>query len=138
MAKKKLTEEQEVELKMLASNKEMLEKSIQDAEKAGKTSAAKQIKRALDEVVEHIKDIDPTALDKKVQKKKPVNNSTALFNGTDLSVLDFLKDDTESSAPAIPDEPLPEEVSEPGFDIVPDNTVDAAPTTFNVGLMLIG
>ena len=131
MAKKKLTEEQEVELKMLASNKEMLEKSIQEAEKAGKTSAAKQIKRALDEVVEHIKDIDPTALEKKVQKKKPVNNATTLFNGTDLSVLDFLKDDTEPSAPAIPNEPLPEEVSEPDFNVVPDNTVDAAPTTFN-------
>ena len=80
---KKLTEEQEVELKMLLSNKEMLERSISEAEKAGKTSAAKQIRRALDEVVEHINTIDSSALEKKVEDKKIVDNTASLFQGTD-------------------------------------------------------
>ena len=130
---KKLTEEQEVELKMLLSNKEMLERSISEAEKAGKTSAAKQIRRALDEVVEHINTIDSSALEKKVEKKKKVDNTASLFQGTDLSVLDFLKDDeqttevvTTSSEPA-----QMEEVHESFGNLVQDETVQAAATTFN-------
>ena len=133
MAKKKLTEEQEVELKMLLSNKEMLEKSISEAERAGKASAAKQINRALDEVVEHIKALDPTALEKKVQKKKKVDNTDSLFHGTDLSVLDFLKDDepVKESAPAVNEETSVSSVDEDFNRLVQDNTVQATPTTFN-------
>lgn len=132
MAKKKLTEEQDIELKMLLSNKEMLERSINEAKSNGKNGAVKQIERAMDEVVEHIKTIDPSALENKVQKKKPVNNSSLIFNGTDLSVLDFLKDDEEKKdTPVVAEELYPEKVEEPELDIVPDNTVSAAPTTFN-------
>ena len=134
MAKKKLTEEQEIELKMLLSNKEMLEKSVSDAEKAGKTAAVKQIKRALNEVLDHINSIDPTALEKKaVTKKKAVDNSTALFQGTDLSVLDFLKeeDKKEAPAPTIKEETVPEVEEDQIMGIIQDNTVQAAPTTFN-------
>lgn len=132
MAKKKLTEEQDIELKMLLSNKEMLENSINEAKSNGKTGAVKQIERAMDEVVEHIKAIDPSALENKVRKKKPVNNSSLVFNGTDLSVLDFLKDDEEKKdTPVVAEELYPEKVEEPELDIIPDNTVNAAPTTFN-------
>ena len=133
MAKKKLTEEQEIELKMLLSNKEMLEKSISEAEKAGKASAAKQITRALDEVIEHIKALDPTALEKKVQKKKKVDNTDSLFHGTDLSVLDFLKDEepAKESAPAVNEETSVSSVDEDFNRLVQDNTVQATPTTFN-------
>lgn len=130
---KKLTEEQEVELKMLLSNKEMLERSISEAEKAGKTSAAKQIKRALDEVVEHINTIDSSALEKKVEKKKKVDNTASLFQGTDLSVLDFLKDDEQTTEVATTSsEPAQmEEVHESFGNLVQDETVQAAATTFN-------
>lgn len=133
MAKKKLTEEQEVELKMLLSNKEMLEKSISEAERAGKASAAKQISRALDEVVEHIKSIDPTALEKKVQKKKKVDNTDSLFHGTDLSVLDFLKDDepAKENVPAQNEETQVSNINEEFNDLVQSNTVQATTTTFN-------
>ena len=133
MAKKKLTEEQEVELKMLLSNKEMLEKSISEAERAGKASAAKQIGRALDEVVEHIKSIDPTALEKKVQKKKKVDNTDSLFHGTDLSVLDFLKDDepAKENVPAQNEETQVSNINEEFNDLVQSNTVQATTTTFN-------
>ena len=133
MAKKKLTEEQEVELKMLLSNKEMLEKSISEAERAGKASAAKQINRALDEVVEHIKSIDPTALEKKVQKKKKVDNTDSLFHGTDLSVLDFLKDDepAKENVPAQNEETQVSNINEEFNDLVQSNTVQATTTTFN-------
>ena len=133
MAKKKITEEQKVELKMLLSNKEMLEKSISDAEKAGKTGAVKQIKRALDEVIEHINSIDPSALEKKVEKRKPVDNSATLFQNTDLSVLDFLKDN-EAENPPQPVEEESDDVAEqedPVMGIVQDNTVQSTPTTFN-------
>ena len=130
---KKLTEEQEVELKMLLSNKEMLERSISEAEKAGKTSAAKQIRRALDEVVEHINTIDSSALEKKVEKKKKVDNTASLFQGTDLSVLDFLKDDEQTTEVATTSsEPAQmEEVHESFGNLVQDETVQAAATTFN-------
>ena len=133
MAKKKLTEEQEVELKMLLSNKEMLEKSISEAERAGKTSAAKQIGRALDEVIEHIKSIDPTALEKKVQKKKRVDNTDSLFHGTDLSVLDFLKDDepAKENVPAQNEETQVSNINEEFNNLVQSNTVQATTTTFN-------
>lgn len=130
---KKLTEEQEVELKMLLSNKEMLERSISEAEKAGKTSAAKQIKRALDEVVEHINTIDSSALEKKVEKKKKVDNTASLFQGTDLSVLDFLKDDEQTTevATTSSESARMEEVHESFGNLVQDETVQAAATTFN-------
>ena len=133
MAKKKLTEEQEVELKMLLSNKEMLEKSISEAERAGKASAAKQINRALDEVVEHIKSIDPTALEKKVQKKKKVDNTDSLFHGTDLSVLDFLKDDepAKENVPVQSEETQVSDTNDEFNNLVQSNTVQATTTTFN-------
>ena len=135
MAKKKLTEEKEVELKMLLSNKEMLENSISEAKRAGKDSAAKQIERALDEVLAHIKEIDPSALSEKQQKKKKVDNSSMLFGGTDLSVLYFLKqeDEEKKEEPVrlVKEEEAPKVVDDQLGQLVPDKTVASAPTTFN-------
>ena len=58
MAKKKLTKEQESEIKMLLANNEMLEKSKKEAEERGNKASVEQIKRAQKEVIDHINMID--------------------------------------------------------------------------------
>ena len=60
MAKKKLTEEQENEIKTLLANNEMLEKSKKEAEQRGNKVSVEQIKRAQQEVIDHINMIDPS------------------------------------------------------------------------------
>ena len=62
MAKKKLTEEQENEIKTLLENNKMLEKTKKEAESRGKTQSVKQIERAQQEVIDHINSIDPSVL----------------------------------------------------------------------------
>lgn len=96
MAKKKLTEEQENEIKTLLANNEMLEKSRKEAEERGQKTSVKQIERAQQEVIEHINSIDPTALEGNVNgtslsSKKKVNQ-VSLFNDTDMSIFDILKE----------------------------------------------
>ena len=96
MAKKKLTEEQENEIKTLLANNEMLEKSRKEAEERGQKTSVKQIERAQQEVIEHINSIDPTALEGNVKgtslsSKKKVNQ-VSLFNDTDMSIFDILKE----------------------------------------------
>ena len=46
MAKKKLTQEQENEIKTLLANNEMLEKTKKEAEKRGNKNSVQQIERA--------------------------------------------------------------------------------------------
>lgn len=98
MPRKKLTEEQESEIKMLLANNEMLEKTKKEAEERGKTKSVAQIKAAQDEVIEHIKSIDPDAVSGTptfTQYTKKVIKQDDLFND-DLSIVDILKDDLES------------------------------------------
>ena len=68
MAKKKLTEEQENEIKTLLENNKMLEKTKKEAESRGKTQSVKQIERAQQEVIDHINSIDPTVLGSSTKK----------------------------------------------------------------------
>ena len=62
MAKKKLTEEQENQIKMLLANNEMLKKTKEEAKEKGSKTAVEQIERARQEVIDHIKMIDPSAV----------------------------------------------------------------------------
>ena len=72
MAKKKLTKEQESEIKMLLANNEMLEKTKKEAEKRGNKTSVAQIERAQQEVIDHISMIDPS-----VVKNEPRKTSLA-------------------------------------------------------------
>ena len=137
MAKKKLTKEQESEIKMLLANNEMLEKSKKEAEERGNKTSVEQIKRAQKEVIDHIHMIDssmtpsssqPTSLS---TKKKTSLKQENLFD-TDMSIFDILneteKDNAEiETATKVTEEETPwSEV-----DMTPSETTIADKTTFN-------
>ena len=99
MANKKLTEEQENEIKTLLANNEMLEKTKKEAERRGNKSSVKQIERAQQEVIDHINSIDSTALESKktsLTANKKVVNQANLFD-TDMSIFDILKENEEDN-----------------------------------------
>ena len=84
MAKKKLTEEQEKELKILLASHEMYENTKKQLQSLGKTNAIEEIQNAQDEVIAHINQIDNGALAREAKKKSDsVNN---LFGGIDMSI----------------------------------------------------
>ena len=84
MAKKKLTEEQEKELKILLASHEMYENTKKQLQSLGKTNAIAEIQNAQDEVIAHINQIDNGALAREAKKKSDsVNN---LFGGIDMSI----------------------------------------------------
>lgn len=84
MAKKKLTEEQEKEIKILLANNEMLEKTKQEVIERGKTQSLKQIERAQEEVQEHIKSIDDTIDLNSLTPKKKLPQQDDLFDDSFL------------------------------------------------------
>ena len=100
MAKKKLTEEQENEIKTLLENNKMLEKTKKEAESRGKAQSVKQIERAQQEVIDHINSIDPTVLGSSNKKtslsstKKEVKQVN-LFQDTDMSIFDILEENNK-------------------------------------------
>ena len=100
MAKKKLTEEQENEIKTLLENNKMLEKTKKEAESRGKAQSVKQIERAQQEVIDRINRIDPTVLGSSNKKtslsstKKEVKQVN-LFQDTDMSIFDILEENNK-------------------------------------------
>ena len=100
MAKKKLTEEQENEIKTLLENNKMLEKTKKEAESRGKAQSVKQIERAQQEVIDHINSIGPTVLGSSNKKtslsstKKEVKQVN-LFQDTDMSIFDILEENNK-------------------------------------------
>ena len=92
MANKKLTEEQQNQIKTLLANNEMLEKTRKEAEKRGNKSSVSQIERAQQEVIDHINSIDPTALET-AKKEKKKSTSMSLFGDTDISIFDMMDED---------------------------------------------
>lgn len=100
MAKKKLTEEQENEIKTLLENNKMLEKTKKEAESRGNAQSVKQIERAQQEVIDHINSIDPTVLGSCNKKtslsstKKEVKQVN-LFQDTDMSIFDILEENNK-------------------------------------------
>ena len=142
--KKELTEEQKKEIQMLITTNEMLGKSKEEAMKRGKTAAVKQIERAEQENVEHIKSIDPTALNGTsletynvpTKKKKEIKQDN-LFNSGELDVFSF---EDNSNTPIIENkeaEKKTEEIarSPQDVDLTPRDNNDVDATIFdNVGV----
>ena len=138
MAKKKLTKEQESEIKMLLANNEMLEKTKKEAEKRGKKVSVAQIERAQQDVIEHINMIDPSVVKNEPRKtslasKKKEINQDNLFGDTDMSIFDILKENEEDNSHRINAE---ENVNEEDLawhadDLTPSETTIATETTFN-------
>jgi len=101
MAKKKLTEEQENEIKTLLENNKMLEKTKKEAADRGKTQSVKQIERAQQEVIDHINSIDPSVLGTNTPKKTSLSSKKQavqknLFQDTDMSIFDMLEDNEKA------------------------------------------
>lgn len=132
MAKKKLTEEQENEIKTLLENNKMLEKTKKEAEERGKTQAVKQIERAQQEVMDHINSIDSTALGKAASLTKKTQKQENLFVDTDMSIFDMLKEN-EKAREEEEAETMPKVVEEEenNFNMVPSDTTISNEVTFN-------
>lgn len=139
MAKKKLTEEQENEIKTLLENNKMLEKTKKEAESRGKAQSVKQIERAQQEVIDHINSIDPTVLGGNKVKKTSLSATTKkaapqtnLFHDTDMSIFDMLEDNEkarqEESELAIAES---QDVVAEEYDMTPSDTTIATPSTFS-------
>ena len=110
MTKRKLTEEEENEIKTLLENNKMLEKTKKEAEERGSKQSVKQIERAQQEVIEHIKSIDSTALEGVSSKKSTKQEN--LFVDTDMSIFDMIKENEKAreeeemvNTPSVIDEP---------------------------------
>ena len=135
MANKKLTEEQQNQIKTLLANNEMLEKTLRETQEKGRKGSVEQIKRAQQEVIDHINSIDPTALETAKKEKKKTNNID-LFGNTDVSIFDMLDDEdkpvvkTEKedlTVPSVKDAEVPMEVDR----YANTETVIAEETMFN-------
>ena len=98
MAKKKLTEEQENEIKVLLENNKMLEKSKKEAEERGSKQAVKQIERAQQEVIDHINSIDSSVLGKStsLSSSKKSAKQVDLFQDTDMSIFDIIEENEKA------------------------------------------
>ena len=131
--KKKLTEEQESQIKILLANNEMLEKTKQEVKEKGKK--VDQIVRAQQEVIDHINSIDPTVLKNPQQyAPKKETKTNELFGDTDMSIFDMLKDIEEEKQDLAPYESKTQEVSEvkeeEEYDLTPSETVISTESTF--------
>lgn len=140
MAKKKLTEEQENEIKTLLANNEMLEKTKKEAEQKGKKISVKQIERAQQEVIDHINSIDSTILaGKKTTSlssnttKKTVNQPN-LFD-TDMSIFDILEEnkkfDELEEETALAEVEMSKNELDVDEDLIPSESVVVDDTVFN-------
>lgn len=133
MAKKKLTEEQENEIKTLLENNKMLEKTKKEAESRGKAQSVKQIERAQQEVIDHINSIDPTVLGSSNKKtslsstKKEVKQVN-LFQDTDMSIFDILEENNKVMEEEIKNV---ETSSNDEYDMTPSETTIADNSNFN-------
>ena len=136
MAKKKLTEEQENEIKTLLENNKMLEKTKKEAESRGKTQSVKQIERAQQEVIDHINSIDPTVLGTTKAKKTSLSSTAKkttpqqnLFQDTDMSIFDMLEDNEKARQEEAAIEAAESSATE--IDMAPSDTTISNEATFN-------
>lgn len=136
MAKKKLTEEQENEIKTLLENNKMLEKTKKEAESRGKTQSVKQIERAQQEVIDHINSIDPTVLGTTKAKKTSLSSTAKktapqqnLFQDTDMSIFDMLEDNEKARQEEAAIEAAESSATE--IDMTPSDTTISNEATFN-------
>jgi hypothetical protein len=137
MAKKKLTLEQENQIKTLLANNEMLEKTKKEAQERGNKASVQQIERAQEDVLEHIKMIDPSStptVSKKtsLSSNKKVINQDNLFD-TDMSIFDMLEENEKNKQDLVESQIKEETPDIPWSDdnLTPSETTIATETTFN-------
>ena len=138
MAKKKLSEQQQKEIDMLLATNEMYEKTRKEAEDKGNKVSVEQIKRAQQEVIDHINMIDPslapsvsrnTSLSS--QKKKTAVKQENLFD-TDMSIFDILEENEKNNQEAAEMNKIEEaDVPYANNDLTPSETVISTESTFN-------
>ena len=96
MAKKKLTPEQEKEIKLLQANNEMLQKTKEEAKLRGTENSVRRIELAQQDVYEQVKKIDKTIAEKMMKAdgasdEKSVVSTMLENNYSDSSIFDVLK-----------------------------------------------
>lgn len=136
MAKKKLTLEQENEIKTLLANNEMLEKTRKEAEQKGNKTSVMQIERAQKEVIDHIKSIDSSLAPQmskstSLSSQKKAVKQENLFD-TDMSIFDILEENEKNNQDADMTPKIEEaDVPYASDDLTPSETVISTETTFN-------
>ena len=137
MAKKKLTPEQESQIKTLLANNEMLEKTKKEAQERGNKASVQQIERAQEDVIQHIKMIDPNATptiskQTSLSSNKKVIKQDNLFD-TDMSIFDILEENEKNKQDLVESKIKEEPVDIPWSDdnLTPSETTIATETTFN-------
>ena len=137
MAKKKLTPEQESQIKTLLANNEMLEKTKKEAQERGNKASVQQIERAQEDVLEHIKMIDPSVTptvskQTSLSSNKKVIKQDNLFD-TDMSIFDILEENEKNKQDLVESKIKEEPVDIPWSDdnLTPSETTIATETTFN-------
>ena len=102
MAKKKLTPEQEKEIKLLQANNEMLQKTKEEAKLRGTENAVKRIELAQQDVYEQLKKIDEKVAEKIINADNQKNEESLITSmlesrPSDESVFDILKKNEEKT-----------------------------------------
>lgn len=107
MAKKKLTPEQEKEIKLLQANNEMLQRTKEEAKLRGTENAVKRIELAQQDVYEQLKKINSEVAENVINGKKEENTIISMLESrpTDESVYDILKKNEEKMANVVKEQP---------------------------------
>lgn len=134
MVAKKLTEEQESEIKMLIANNEMLEKTKQEASDRGKKKAVKQIEEAQQEVMQHINMIDPSGTALQTRKRTKKIKQDDMFHNEEPSIMDILAENEKTNEESKNTEPIVEIKKQETTigETVKDSEIDYAPNSTTV------
>ena len=131
MAKKKLTPEQEKEIKLLQANNEMLQRTKEEAKLRGTENAVQRIELAQQDVYEQVKKIDKSIAEKMMKangssEEKSVVTTMIENHYSDESIFDVLKQQEEKEQIKVKEEPTRVEqvVKEAVFSNTDFNNID--------------
>lgn len=131
MAKKKLTPEQEKEIKLLQANNEMLQRTKEEAKLRGTENAVQRIELAQQDVYEQVKKIDKSIAEKMIKangssEEKSVVTTMIENHYSDESIFDVLKQQEEKEQIKVKEEPTRVEqvVKEAVFSNTDFNNID--------------
>ena len=131
MAKKKLTLEQEKEIKLLQANNEMLQRTKEEAKLRGTENAVQRIELAQQDVYEQVKKIDKSIAEKMMKangssEEKSVVTTMIENHYSDESIFDVLKQQEEKEQIKVKEEPTRVEqvVKEAVFSNTDFNNID--------------
>ena len=131
MAKKKLTLEQEKEIKLLQANNEMLQRTKEEAKLRGTENSVQRIELAQQDVYEQVKKIDKSIAEKMMKEngsseEKSVVTTMIENHYSDESIFDVLKKQEEKEQIKVKEEPTKVEqvVKEAVFSNTDFNNID--------------